>query len=263
MGANPIEPPVQVARHGAICVITLNRPQVSNAMDAEGSYLVDRYVREAESDPEVGAIVLTGAGHKAFCAGMDLQEAAERGAGHGLVPGAGFCGVTERVIQKPVFGAINGSAVAGGFEIALACDFLVASETALFGLPEVKHGMVAFTGGVQRLAQQLPRQIGMELITCGTLLSADRLEGLGVVNRTVAQDSVMDETLSMAEAMLAHSWGAIGFAKALFNDAQNEPLPAAINRGHANADRFMRSEDSREGIAAYTEKRNANFRSST
>ncbi|MBV0911048.1 enoyl-CoA hydratase/isomerase family protein [Anianabacter salinae] len=253
------EPPVLAVRHGSVCVITLNRPHVSNAMDAEGSYLVDRHVREAEADPDIGAIILTGAGDRAFCAGMDLKEAAARGAGHGLVPGAGFCGVTERVIEKPVIGAINGAAVAGGFEIALACDCLIAVQGALFGLPEVKRGMVAFTGGVQRLAQQLPRQIGMEIIACGTLLPAERLEALGVVNRTVPQDRLMSEALAFAGAMLTNSWHAIRFAKALFNDAQNEPLPAAIARGHANADRLMRSDESREGIAAYAEKRDADF----
>ncbi len=260
MSVQPDQPPVLAERKGAVCVITLNRPHVSNAMNAEGSYLVDRYVREAEADPEVGAIILTAAGDKAFCAGMDLKEAAERGAGHGLVPGAGFCGVTERVIEKPVIGAINGAAVAGGLEISLACDCLIAAEGVLFGLPEVKRGMVAFTGGVQRLAQQVPRQIGMEIITCGTLFPAERLYDLGVVNRVVPRARLMDEALAFADTMLANSWKAIRFGKALFNDAQNEPLPAAINRGHANADRLMRSEDSREGIAAYAEKRDANFR---
>lgn len=256
-------PPVLSERHGAVQVITLNRPAVSNAMDAAGSHMVDRYIREAEADGAVGAIVLTGTGDRAFCAGMDLKEAARRGAGHGLVPGAGFCGVTERVIAKPVIGAINGAAVAGGFEIALACDMLVAAEGALFGLPEVKRGMVAFTGGVQRLARQLPRQLAMELICVGTLLPAERLLELGVVNRVVARDRVLDETLDLANHMLDNSRLAIGFAKELFNHALDEPLPEAIARGHADADRLMRSEDSREGIAAYAEHRAATFRKDT
>ncbi|SPJ26052.1 enoyl-CoA hydratase/isomerase family protein [Palleronia abyssalis] len=259
MSTTAQQPSVLAARRGAVFVITLNRPHVSNAMDAEGSYLVDRYLREAEADPEIGAIILTATGDKAFCAGMDIKEAAERGPGHGLVPGAGFCGVTERVIGKPVIGAINGAAVAGGFEISLACDCLIAADGVLFGLPEVKRGMVAFTGGVQRLAQQLPRQIGMEIITCGTLVSAERLQALGVVNRVVPRDRLMDEAHAFADTMLRNSWHAIRFGKALFNEAQNEPLPAAINRGHANADRLMRSEDSREGIAAYAHKRDAAF----
>lgn len=253
-------PPVLTERHGAVQVITLNRPHVSNAMDAAGSYLVDRYLREAEADPEIGAIVLTGAGNRAFCAGMDLKEAAERGAGHGLVPGAGFCGVTERVISKPVIGAINGAAVAGGFEISLACDMLIAVEGTAFGLPEVKRGMVAFTGGVQRLAQQLPRQLGMEIMCLGTLLTAEQLHAHGVVNRVVPADRLMDETLAFATEMLDNSWKAIAFGKELFNHAMHEPLADAIARGHADADRLMRSQDSREGIAAYAEHRKADFR---
>ncbi|MCL7466125.1 enoyl-CoA hydratase-related protein [Phaeovulum sp. NW3] len=256
-------PPVLTERRGAVQVITLNRPHASNAMDAAGSYLADRYLREAEADPQVGAIVLTGAGNRCFCAGMDLKEAARRGAGHGLVPGAGFCGVTERVIGKPVIGAINGAAVAGGFEIALACDMLVAVEGALFGLPEVKRGMVAFTGGVQRLAQQLPRQTGMEIMCHGTLLTAERLKDLGVVNRVVPPAALLDETLAFASLMLENSWKAIAFGKELFNHAMHEPLPDAIARGHADADRLMRSDESREGIAAYVEHRTATFRKET
>jgi len=255
----PSDAPVLTERRGAVQVITLNRPRVSNAMNAEGSYLVDRFLREAEAAPEVGAIVLTGAGDRAFCAGMDLKEAAIRGAGGGLVPGAGFCGLTERVVEKPVLGAINGAAVAGGFEMALACDMLVAAEGAVFGLPEVKRGMVAFSGGVQRLAQQLPRQIAMEIVTVGTLLPARRLEALGIVNRVVAGDRVLAETLALAEAMLENSWNAVTFGKELFNHAMYEPLPDAIARGHADADRLMRSDDSREGIAAYAEHRDAKF----
>ncbi|MBV7407458.1 enoyl-CoA hydratase-related protein [Maritimibacter sp. DP1N21-5] len=264
MSSDSADPPVLAARHegahGMVQVITLNRPHVSNAMNAEGSYLVDRYLREAEADPEVGAIILTGAGERAFCAGMDLKEAAERGAGHGLVPGAGFCGVTERVIAKPVIGAINGAAVAGGLEISLACDLLVAGSGVVFGLPEVKRGMVAFTGGVQRLSTQLPRQIAMEIICVGSLISAERLYELGVVNRVVPQADVLPAALALADDLLANSWTAIAFGKELFNHAMNEPLPDAIARGHANADRLMRSDDSREGIAAYAEKRNADFK---
>ena len=255
----PSDAPVLTERRGAVQVITLNRPRVSNAMNAEGSYLVDRFLREAEATPEVGAIVLTGTGDRAFCAGMDLKEAAVRGAGGGLVPGAGFCGLTERIVEKPVLGAINGAAVAGGFEMALACDMLVAAEGAVFGLPEVKRGMVAFSGGVQRLAQQLPRQIAMEIVTVGTLLPARRLEALGIVNRVVPGDRVLAETLALAEAMLENSWNAVTFGKELFNHAMYEPLPDAIARGHADADRLMRSDDSREGIAAYAEHRDAQF----
>lgn len=256
----PTAPPVLSERRGAVQLITLNRPHVANAMDAEGSYLVDRFIREAEADPSVGAIVLTGAGDRAFCSGMDLKEAARIGAGNGLVPGAGFCGVTERVIAKPVIGAINGAAVAGGFEIALACDMLVAADDAVFGLPEVKRGMVAFTGGVQRLAQQLPRQIAMEMVTVGSLLPAEQMQALGIVNRTVPRDQVLQEALHLTDAMLESSWDTIAFAKDLFNHAMEEPLADAIARGHANADQLMRSEASKEGIAAYAEHRDPEFR---
>lgn len=253
-------PPVLSERRGDIQLITLNRPHVANAMDSKGSLMVDRYVREAEADPSIGAIILTGAGDRAFCSGMDLKEAARIGAGRGLVPGAGFCGVTERVITKPLIGAINGAAVAGGFEIALACDMLVASSNSVFGLPEVRRGMVAFTGGVQRLSRQLPRQIAMEMVIVGNLFPAKRMEALGVVNRTVPCHQLLQETLRLTETMLEGDWDTIAFAKDLFNNAMEEPLADAIARGHADADQLMRSEASKEGIAAYAEHRDAEFR---
>jgi len=252
-------PGARAERIGDVLVVTIDRPHVRNAVDAETSYLVDRLVSEGEADPAIGAIVLTGAGDRSFCSGMDMKEAAVRGSGHGLIPGRGFCGVTERRIAKPLVAAINGHAVAGGFEITLACDLVVASQTAVFALPETKRGLVAFTGGVQRLARQLPRAVAMEIILCATPISAARLLDLGVINRVVPPSQVLPEALALAQAMLANSWSALRHAKTLFDAAQDVSMDEAIACGHRLGAEILNSPESREGVGAYAEHRPAQF----
>ena len=252
-------PGVLSERRGAVLIITLDRPARRNAVDSVTSYAVDALLRGAEADASIGAIVLTGAGDRAFCSGMDLKEAALSGVGGGLIPGRGFCGITEVPCRKPLLAAVNGAAVAGGFEICLACDLIVASETAVFGLPEVARGMVAFTGGVQRLARGLPRAAAMEFILGGGYLPAARLQELGLVNRVVPQEKVLEATLVLADQVLANSWHALRHAKALYEDAREMSLPDAIAHGHAQAAALMHSAASREGIAAYAEGRAARF----
>jgi len=256
---DPEGPSVLSERRGAVLVVTLNRPARRNAMDRAASYTVDALLRGAEADDSIGAIILTGAGDRAFCSGMDLKEAAITGAGGGLIPGRGFCGVTETPCKKPLLAAVNGAAVAGGFEICLACDLVVAADTAVFGLPEVARGMVAFTGGVQRLARGLPRAAAMEFILTGGYLPAARLHQLGLVNRVVPRARVLDETLALAEAVLANSWHAVRHARTLYDDTRDMGLPEALAHGHAQADALMHSQASREGIAAYAAGRPARF----
>jgi len=257
--SEPQGPAVLSERRGAVLVITLNRPARRNAVDSATSRAVDALVRSAEADERIGAIVLTGAGDRAFCSGMDLKEAAVTGAGGGLLPGRGFCGITETRCAKPLLAAVNGAAVAGGFEICLACDMVVAADSAVFGLPEVARGMVAFTGGVQRLARGLPRAAAMEIILTGGYLPARRLYDLGMINRVVPQEQVLEATLALAEAVLANSWQAVRRARALYDDTRDMGLPEALAHGHAQAEALMHSDASREGIAAYAEGRVARF----
>jgi enoyl-CoA hydratase/carnithine racemase len=239
-----------LARAGRVATITLDRPARRNAVDAATSTLVDRLVRQAEADREVGVIVLTGAG-TAFCSGMDLKEAAEIGAGHGLLPGGGFCGITERRVDKPLIAAVNGPAVAGGFELALACDLILAADHAIFGLPEVTRGMVAFTGGVQRLARALPRQAAAEIVLTGQPVTAARLHALGLVARVVPAERLMAEAQALADTILANSAHAVAEARRLLDEAADLPLDQGIALGHARADSLMRSEDAAARIAAY------------
>lgn len=252
-------PGARAERIGDMLVVTIDRPHVRNAVDAETSYLVDRLVSDGEADPAIGAIVLTGAGDRSFCSGMDMKEAAVHGSGRGLIPGRGFCGVTERRVAKPLVAAVNGHAVAGGFEIALACDLVVASEDAVFSLPEVKRGLVAFTGGVQRLARQLPRAAAMEIILCAAPMPARRLLDLGVVNRAVPPSQVLPEALALAQSMLANSWSALRHARILFDAAQDVSIDEAIALGHRLGAEILDSRESREGVGAFAEHRPARF----
>jgi len=250
-------------RRGPVAIIRINRPEVRNAADRATSYAVAAAFDRAEGDAEVGAIILTGTGDRAFCSGMDLKEAERVGSGTGLVPGAGFLGVTERSFRKPVIAAVNGAAVAGGFEVALACDLVVATEHAVFGLPEIKRGMVAFAGGVQRLAQLLPRQVAMEIIMTGRYLSAPEAMRLGLVNRVVPAEDLIASALALADEVLANSWSCLSLAKELYQVARDRTLAESIAWGHANGPALMNSGDSREGIAAFNARREARFANGT
>lgn len=243
----------------AIATITINRPQVRNAVDAATSRLMDSMIDQAEADPAVGVIIVTGAGDRAFCSGMDLKEAARTGPGHGLLPGRGFAGITERRFRKPVIAAVNGAAVAGGFEIVLACDIVVAAEGAVFGLPEVKRGMFAFAGGVQRLARRLPRSTAMTMILSGDPLPARRLYELGVVSEVVPADELMAAARAAAGAINANSWPAVRNAKTLFEMAVDMPLEQAMRVGNEIGFASFANLDTAEGIGAYAEGRSAAF----
>lgn len=248
-----------VERLGPVVRLTIDRPMRSNALDAATSAAIDQAVTDAEADDAIGAIVLTGAGNKAFCAGMDLKEAAEIGAGHGLIPDRGFAGITQRRRRKPLIAAVNGAAVAGGFEIALASDLVIAADHAVFGLSEVKRGLFAFAGGVQRLARQLPRQTALSIILRGEPLSAMRLYELGLVTEVTTAELLQQRSLEIARTMLEGSWSAIFNGKALYEAAVDMALDQSLHFGTVFGRATLGESDSREGVAAYAEKRESRF----
>lgn len=250
---------LKVERRGAICLLIIDREAARNALDAATSHALDAAITAAEADPEIGAMVLTGAGDRAFCAGMDLKEAAEIGAGHGLVPGRGFGGVTERKRSKPLVAAINGTAVAGGFEIMMACDMVFAADHALMGLSEVKRGLFAFAGGIQRLAHQVPRATALAMIMTGELLPARRLYELGIVTEVVPGPALLERTLAVTDAMLGNSWQAIRNGLELYELACGMDIDRALAVGNAWGKATLSSADSREGVTAYALKREARF----
>lgn len=250
---------LKIERHAAICLLTIDRTETRNALDAATSHALDVAITAAEDDPEIGALVITGAGDRAFCAGMDLKEAAQIGAGHGLVPGRGFGGVTERKRSKPLIAAVNGTAVAGGFEIMMACDMVFAADHALMGLSEVKRGLFAFAGGIQRLARQVPRATALAMIMTGELLPARRLYELGIVTEVLPGPELLARTLAVTGAMLENSWEAIRNGRELYELASGMDIDTALAVGNAWGKATLSSADSREGVAAYTQGREARF----
>ncbi len=177
------EPVLVSERRGAVLVLRLNRPEARNALSPELLTAIGLGMAEAESDPDVRAVVLTGTGEKAFCAGMDLRAFAEGGGVGGSPEGMrGFARFTQGEIGVPIVGAANATAVAGGFELLLGCDVVVASEAASFGLPEVKRGLFAAGGGVF-LSTRIPLAVALELTLTGDLVDAQRALSLGLVNR--------------------------------------------------------------------------------
>lgn len=251
-------PAVTVARHGHVLVITLNRPAAMNAVNAELSRLVGEALELADHDAEVRAVVLTGAGERAFCAGADLKALARgepvRAPGHAEW---GFAGYVQHPVSKPTIAAVNGFALGGGTELVLASDLAVAAETAAFGLPEVARGLFAASGGAFRLPAQIPRKVASELLLTGAPITADRACDLGLVNRVVPAGQALAAALSMAEAISANAPLAVQASKRVAGWAGGNPENEAAAWQHSDSElqALRRSADAREGPAAFADKR--------
>lgn len=245
-------PSVHVQRHGAVLVVTLDRPQVRNAMDRATSEALARAMDELDADPTLTVGILTGAGGH-FCTGMDLK-AFLRGERVEL-PGRGLGGMVQTPPRKPVIAAVEGYALAGGCEIALACDLIVASEAAQFGIPEVKRGLIAGSGGLLRLPRRIPPQIAMELALTGDLLPATEARQWGLVNRLVPAGQALQAALELAERIAANGPLAVRVAKQVMNEAPTWPADEVWARQNALLEQVIASEDAREGALAFAEKR--------
>ena len=174
------QPAVLAERRGNVMVITINRPEARNAVNGAVSIGVGDALEEAQHDPDVRAVVITGAGDKSFCAGADLKAISRReNLYHPDHAEWGFAGYVHHFIDKPTIAAVNGTALGGGTELALASDLVVAAERAQFGLPEVKRGLIAAAGGVFRIVEQLPRKVAMELLLTGEPITASDALGVG------------------------------------------------------------------------------------
>lgn len=241
-------------RRGKVEILRLNRPEARNAIDPATSREIEAALDEIEADASVWCLVLTGAG-PVFCAGADLKAVATGEGVAIMTERGGFAGFAERELTKPVIAAVNGPALAGGFEIALACDLVVAADHAVFGLPEVQRGLLAAAGGPIRLAQRVPLAVALEIAVLGEPISASRALELGIVNRVVATDRVLDEALGMAERIIANSPAAVRGARELVRGAADTDMTGAW----ALSRRIMRevgaSSDGIEGARAFVEKR--------
>ncbi|WP_435202026.1 crotonase/enoyl-CoA hydratase family protein [Qipengyuania sp. 902] len=239
-----------------ILVVTINRPDAKNAMTkaaAEGiAAAMDRL--DSEDDLRVG--ILTGAGGT-FCSGMDLKGFL-RGESP-VVEGRGFGGVVQAPPKKPLIAAVDGYALAGGLELMIACDLVVANDGAKFGIPEVKRGLVAAAGGVMMLPDQIPERIAMELALTGDFIDAARAYELGLINR-VTNGSALDGAKELAAKIVANGPLAVKVSKAVIKESRGWPMDERYERQTQLIAPVFVSEDAREGAAAFAEKRAPNWK---
>ncbi|MBG0855216.1 crotonase/enoyl-CoA hydratase family protein [Streptomyces spinoverrucosus] len=249
-------PVVRTERVGTTLLITLDRPQARNAVDAEVAIGLTGALDELEAAPALRAGVLTGAGGT-FSAGMDLK-AALRGVSPEIA-GRGFGGLTEAEPAKPLIAAVEGFAMGGGFELALACDLIVAAEDARFGLPEVKRGLIAAGGGVIRLPKRIPYHLAMELLLTGEPVDGRRAGELGLANRVTAGGQAVAEALLLAERLAENAPLALAAVKRVVRAADGAPDSEAFAFQRGEMKTLMASADVTEGMTAFAERRPARW----
>ncbi|ORW08221.1 crotonase/enoyl-CoA hydratase family protein [Mycobacterium lacus] len=240
-------------------VITINRPEARNAVNGAVSVGVGDALDVAQHDPEVRAVVITGAGDKSFCAGADLKAIARReNIYHPDHPEWGFAGYVHHFIDKPTIAAVNGAALGGGTELALASDLVVADQCATFGLPEVKRGLIAAAGGVFRIVHQLPRKVAMELLLTGEPLTASDAREWGLINQVTEEGSVLDAALALAARVTVNAPLSVQASKRIaygVDDGVIGDEEAGWERTVREMRSLIRSEDAKEGPLAFAEKR--------
>ena len=244
--------PVLTQRRDSVLLITLNRPEARNAINTAMAEGVAAALDELDADDALKAGVLTGAG-RSFCAGMDLKAfvAGERP----WVGDRGFAGIVQRASRKPLIAAVEGFAVAGGFEIALACDLLVAARNAKFGVPEVRRSLVAAGGALLRMPQRMPYALAMELALTGDPIEAQRGYELGVVNRLTEPGQAVEAALELAERIAANGPLALAATKEVLQAQRDWSQEEFWERQRAIVEPVFVSQDAQEGAAAFAEKR--------
>ena len=259
MSADEVEPAALVERRGNVSVITINRPSARNSVNGAVSIAVGDALERAQQDPDVRAVVITGAGDKSFCAGADLKAISRReNIYHPERAEWGFAGYVHHFIDKPTIAAVNGTALGGGTEIALASDLIVADESATFGLPEVKVGLLAAAGGAFRIMDHLPRKVAAELLFTGDPITAADASGWGLVNRVVPDGTALQVALELAGRITVNAPLSVQASKRIAYGVDNgviteeEPKWARIL---TELRTVMRSEDAREGPLAFAQKR--------
>jgi enoyl-CoA hydratase len=245
-------PSVRTERHGGVLVVTIDRPAVRNAIDAATTEQLTAAMERLDEDREIVAGVLTGGGGT-FCAGMDLK--AFLGGERSPVGPRGFAGLVEQPPKKPLIAAVEGFALAGGFEIVLACDLVVAARNAQFGLPEVKRGLVAAAGGLMRLPGRIPYHAAMEWALTGERVPATRAWELGLVNRLTEPGRALPEALELATSISRNGPLAVRATKQVIVSAPDWKSAEAFTRQREITEPVRSSRDAREGALAFAEKR--------
>ena len=251
---------VEFERRDHIALVTLNRPEARNAVSPEVSQAMAAVLDEIEADAELRAVVLTGRG-EVFSAGADLKVVAQ-GRANDIARGkGGFAGIVTRDFPKPIIAAVNGAALAGGFEIVLSCDLVVAADTARFGIPEVKRGLMAAAGGLIRLPKRVPLAMALELAMTGDPIDAQRALQLGLVNRVVPAADVVAEAITLAERIGENSPIAVRNSRQLVREAAELTEAEGWTRTLELMMPVFESGDSVEGATAFAEKRPPVWRS--
>jgi crotonobetainyl-CoA hydratase len=252
-------PAVLVERRGNVMVITINRPEARNAVNGAVSIGVGDALEEAQHDPDVRAVVITGAGDKSFSAGADLKAISRRENLYHPDHGEwGFAGYVHHFIDKPTIAAVNGTALGGGTELALASDLVVADVRATFGLPEVKRGLIAAAGGVFRIMNQLPRKVAVELLLTGEPITASDAFEWGLINQVITEGSVLDAALALAARVTVNAPLSVQASKRIaygVDDGVISDEEPGWERTVREMRSLIRSEDAKEGPLAFAEKR--------
>ncbi|MEO6122016.1 MAG: crotonase/enoyl-CoA hydratase family protein [Acidimicrobiales bacterium] len=240
--------------HGRVAVVTLRRPEARNAVNIELAAGIEEALDRLENDDGIWAGVIAAEG-SVFCAGADLKVVAAGDMDLLFTDKGGFAGITRRVRTKPLVAAVDGPALAGGFEIVLACDLIVASTTATFGLPEVKRSLVAGAGGLFRLPRALPQRVAMEAVLTGDPISAERAHQLGLVGQLVESGQARDAAIALAERICANAPLAVRESRQIVLAAGAGDDDTLWRRSGEALAKVMASEDFAEGPRAFIEKR--------
>ena len=244
---------IKVEVTDGIQIITINRPEAKNAINLEAAQAMAAALDQLDSRDDVRIGILTGGGGT-FSSGMDLKAFAKSGQ-RPYVEGRGFAGLNERPPKKPLIAAVEGYALAGGCEMALASDLIVAASNAKFGLPEVKRGLVAGAGGMLRLPRRLPYHIAMEVILTGEMLTADRAHSFGLVNRLTEPGGALAGALELARGIVENGPLAVQTAKSIVSQSGDWDQEGMFDRQRPLIAHIFSSADAKEGATAFAEKR--------
>lgn len=249
---------IEYEKQGNVGIITINRPDARNAVNSEVANGIESAIDQIESDDEVWVGVLTGAKTEKgyiFCAGADLKQMSVDPGGMQTTRG-GFGGLVQRERTKPLIAAVDGPALAGGTELVLACDLVVASRTAVFGIPEVKRNLVAAAGGLFRLPRKLPRNIAMELALTGRLdFPAERAHHFGLVNTLCEEGEALHAALELAAQITAAAPLAVRESRKIVIEATDQPDEVGWKLSGEGIIKMFSTEDFNEGLTAFIEKR--------
>ncbi|MEQ9465122.1 MAG: crotonase/enoyl-CoA hydratase family protein [Haliea sp.] len=246
------EQPVLTEIADGILTITLNRPAARNAANKALAEGVAAAIDELESNPELRVAILTGAGGT-FCSGMDLKAFVTGELP--VVEGRGFAGICEYSGKKPLIAAVEGYALAGGFEVAISCDLIVAADDSKFGIPEVKRGLAAGAGGLAKLPKQIPSRIAKELALTGDFISAQRAYDLGLINQVVPSGTALQAAKELAQKIAANGPLAVAASKQVVDQAQDWSSDEMFAKQGVIIQPIFTSEDAIEGATAFAEKR--------